>query len=119
MKARNSLKATIAKNATSIKGGGRLISPGEGSAFNHRARRWVFAHFSGLLAGAISRPILAVAITHFWKQQSKARTRQREHIKDALEKELPLQVHQLLSTQYAHIQTSHDYVRAARDSRKS
>jgi uncharacterized protein (TIGR02284 family) len=28
--------------------------------------------------------------------------------KDALEKELPLRVHQLLSTQYAHIQTSHD-----------
>jgi uncharacterized protein (TIGR02284 family) len=29
--------------------------------------------------------------------------------KDAVEKELPLPVHQLLSTQYAHIQTSHDY----------
>ena len=38
--------------------------------------------------------------------------------KQALEKELPLPVHQLLSTQYAHIQDSHDYVRAARDSRK-
>jgi uncharacterized protein (TIGR02284 family) len=38
--------------------------------------------------------------------------------KDALEKELPLPVHQLLSTQYAHIQTSHDYVKAARDSSK-
>jgi uncharacterized protein (TIGR02284 family) len=38
--------------------------------------------------------------------------------KDALEKELPLPVHQLLSTQYAHIQTSHDHVKAARDSSK-
>lgn len=38
--------------------------------------------------------------------------------KDALEKELPLPVHQLLSTQHAHIQTSHDYVKAARDSSK-
>jgi uncharacterized protein (TIGR02284 family) len=38
--------------------------------------------------------------------------------KDALEKELPLQVKQLLTTQYAHIQKSHDYVKAARDSRK-
>lgn len=37
---------------------------------------------------------------------------------EALEKELPLPVHQLLSTQYAHIQQSHDYVKAARDGRK-
>jgi uncharacterized protein (TIGR02284 family) len=37
---------------------------------------------------------------------------------EALEKELPLPIKQLLSTQYAHIQTSHDYVKAARDSRK-
>ncbi|MGA3046291.1 MAG: PA2169 family four-helix-bundle protein [Terracidiphilus sp.] len=35
--------------------------------------------------------------------------------KDALEKELPLPVRQLLSTQSAHIQASHDYVKAARD----
>ena len=38
--------------------------------------------------------------------------------KKALEKELPLPVKQILTTQYAHIQTSHDYVKAARDSRK-
>jgi uncharacterized protein (TIGR02284 family) len=38
--------------------------------------------------------------------------------KDALENELPLPVHQLLSTQYAHVQESHDYVKAERDSRK-
>lgn len=38
--------------------------------------------------------------------------------KDALDKELPLPIHQMLSTQYAHIQTSHDYVKAARDARK-
>ncbi len=37
---------------------------------------------------------------------------------DALKHELPLPIHQLLSTQAAHIQTSHDYVKAARDSRK-
>lgn len=37
---------------------------------------------------------------------------------EALAKELPLPVKQLLDTQYAHIQTSHDYVKAARDSRK-
>jgi uncharacterized protein (TIGR02284 family) len=35
--------------------------------------------------------------------------------KEALEKPLPLPVKQLLTTQYAHIQTSHDYVKAARD----
>ena len=34
--------------------------------------------------------------------------------KDALAKELPLPVHQLLSAQFAHIQTSHDYVKSAR-----
>jgi uncharacterized protein (TIGR02284 family) len=38
--------------------------------------------------------------------------------KKALEKELPLPIKQLLTTQYAHIQSSHDYVKAARDSRK-
>jgi uncharacterized protein (TIGR02284 family) len=36
----------------------------------------------------------------------------------ALENELPLPIKQLLTTQYAHIQESHDYVKAARDSRK-
>ncbi len=36
----------------------------------------------------------------------------------ALEKELPLPVKQLLDSQYAHIVISHDYVKAARDSRK-
>ncbi|MGA2350438.1 MAG: PA2169 family four-helix-bundle protein [Terracidiphilus sp.] len=35
---------------------------------------------------------------------------------EALEKDLPLPVRQLLSTQSAHIQASHDYVKAARDS---
>lgn len=34
---------------------------------------------------------------------------------DALENELPLPIRQLLGTQSAHIQASHDYVRAARD----
>ena len=38
--------------------------------------------------------------------------------KDALEKQLPLPVKQLLTTQYVHIQTSHDYVKAERDKRK-
>jgi uncharacterized protein (TIGR02284 family) len=38
--------------------------------------------------------------------------------KEALEKELPLPVRQLLTTQYAHVQTSHDFVKAARDSSK-
>ena len=38
--------------------------------------------------------------------------------KDALEKMLPSPVKQLLTTQYAHIQKSHDYVKAARDSSK-
>jgi uncharacterized protein (TIGR02284 family) len=37
---------------------------------------------------------------------------------DALKHDLPLPVHQLLSTQAAHVQTSHDYVKAARDARK-
>ncbi|MFZ0303648.1 MAG: PA2169 family four-helix-bundle protein [Terracidiphilus sp.] len=36
----------------------------------------------------------------------------------ALENQLPLPIKQLLTTQYAHIQSSHDYVKAARDSRK-
>ena len=38
--------------------------------------------------------------------------------KEALEKELPLPVKQLLTSQYGHIQTSHDYVKAARDKSK-
>lgn len=36
----------------------------------------------------------------------------------AFERELPLPIKQLLTTQYAHLQSSHDYVKAARDSRK-
>lgn len=36
----------------------------------------------------------------------------------ALDKELPSPIKQLLSTQYAHIAASHDYVKTARDSRK-
>lgn len=39
--------------------------------------------------------------------------------KDALEKELPLPIRQLLSEQQAHVLTSHDYVKRARDERKS
>jgi uncharacterized protein (TIGR02284 family) len=39
--------------------------------------------------------------------------------KEALEKELPLPVKQLLTTQYVHVQTSHDYVKAARDRNKA
>jgi uncharacterized protein (TIGR02284 family) len=38
--------------------------------------------------------------------------------KVALEKDLPAPVRDLLTTQYAHIQQSHDYVKAARDSSK-
>jgi uncharacterized protein (TIGR02284 family) len=37
---------------------------------------------------------------------------------EALEKELPLPIKQLLTSQYAHVQDSHDYVKAARDARK-
>jgi uncharacterized protein (TIGR02284 family) len=39
--------------------------------------------------------------------------------KDALEQELPLPIHQLVSEQQAHVMTSHDYVKRARDERKS
>jgi uncharacterized protein (TIGR02284 family) len=42
----------------------------------------------------------------------------KEAYKKALETELPFPVRQLLTTQSAHIQTSHDYVKAARDSSK-
>lgn len=38
--------------------------------------------------------------------------------KEALEKDLPSPVRDLLTTQYAHIQKSHDYVKAARDRSK-
>ena len=38
--------------------------------------------------------------------------------KEALEQELPVPVRQLLSEQQAHVLTSHDYVKAARDSSK-
>jgi uncharacterized protein (TIGR02284 family) len=37
---------------------------------------------------------------------------------EALTRELPLPIKQLLTGQYAHIQNSHDYVKAARDLRK-
>jgi uncharacterized protein (TIGR02284 family) len=36
---------------------------------------------------------------------------------DALNREMPLPIRQMLTTQAAHIQSSHDYVKAARDSR--
>lgn len=39
----------------------------------------------------------------------------KEAYRNALDKELPLPLRQLLSSQSAHIQVSHDYVRAARD----
>ena len=39
--------------------------------------------------------------------------------KDALDKDLPLPIRQLLSEQQAHVLTSHDYVKRARDERKS
>jgi uncharacterized protein (TIGR02284 family) len=39
--------------------------------------------------------------------------------KEALEKELPVPVKQLLTAQYIHIQASHDYVKAARDRGKA
>ena len=39
--------------------------------------------------------------------------------KDALEQQLPLPIRQLLAEQQAHILTSHDYVKRARDERKS
>ena len=38
---------------------------------------------------------------------------------EALENRLPLPIKQLLDSQYVHILASHDYVKAARDSRKS
>ena len=38
--------------------------------------------------------------------------------KDALEKDLPKPVKELLEKQFAHVQKSHDYVKAARDSSK-
>jgi uncharacterized protein (TIGR02284 family) len=37
---------------------------------------------------------------------------------DAVNRELPLPVRQVLNTQSAHIQSSHDYVKAARDRQK-
>ncbi len=37
---------------------------------------------------------------------------------DALQEELPLPIRQILATQSAHVEHSHDYVKAARDSRK-
>lgn len=39
--------------------------------------------------------------------------------KDALEQELPLPLHQVISDQQAHILISHDYVKRARDERRS
>jgi uncharacterized protein (TIGR02284 family) len=38
--------------------------------------------------------------------------------KDALAKDLPAHICQILSAQYVHVQASHDYVKAARDRRK-
>ena len=42
----------------------------------------------------------------------------RKAYQEALEKELPLPVKQLLTSQDAHVQDSHDYVKNARDARK-
>ena len=38
--------------------------------------------------------------------------------KDALEQDLPLPLHQIVAEQQAHVLTSHDYVKRARDERK-
>jgi uncharacterized protein (TIGR02284 family) len=38
--------------------------------------------------------------------------------KDAMEKDLPLPIREMLAFQYAHVQASHDFVKAARDSKK-
>ena len=42
----------------------------------------------------------------------------KEAYEDALDRELPFPVRQLLTTQSAHIQASHDYIKAARDRSK-
>jgi len=42
----------------------------------------------------------------------------KEAYADALNREIPFPIRQLLVTQEAHIHASHDYVKAARDSRK-
>ena len=42
----------------------------------------------------------------------------KEAYQDALNRELPLPIRQILATQSAHIHASHDYVKAARDSSK-
>jgi uncharacterized protein (TIGR02284 family) len=42
----------------------------------------------------------------------------KEAYSDALNRELPLPIRQLLVTQAAHIDASHDYIKAARDARK-
>jgi uncharacterized protein (TIGR02284 family) len=41
-----------------------------------------------------------------------------ESYEQALSEDLPLPIKQMLTSQYAHIEASHDYVKAARDSRK-
>jgi uncharacterized protein (TIGR02284 family) len=41
-----------------------------------------------------------------------------EAYNDALNRDLPLPIRQILATQSAHIQASHDYVKAARDASK-
>ena len=41
-----------------------------------------------------------------------------DHYEDALNRELPLPVREILVSQLAHIDASHDYVKMARDSRK-
>jgi uncharacterized protein (TIGR02284 family) len=38
--------------------------------------------------------------------------------KDAMGKDMPLPIRELVVMQYAHVQASHDYVKAARDSKQ-
>jgi uncharacterized protein (TIGR02284 family) len=81
----------------------------EGTPAGALHRTW--GDIKGKVFGASDHELLATA--------EQGEDQAKKTYKEALEKELPLPVHQLLSEQNAHIIASHDYVRNHRDATES
>ncbi len=77
----------------------------EGTVAGSLHRTW--GDLKGKIFGADDHSLLASA--------EQGEDQAKKVYKDALEQELPLPLHQLLSEQNAHIMNSHDYVKAHRD----
>ena len=82
-------------------------------------------HEEGTLAGTLHRKwgdlkgkVMNVSDHELLATAEQGEDEAKKTYNEALNKELPLPLHQLLSEQFAHIQTSHDYVKRHRDETK-